>query len=199
MQETKTLDYRNEGVTWKNWLTVLVAGLAIFMSTADMSAVNAVLPTIGASFQVMPALSEWVLLSYSLAIVALLPLAGRIADRSNRKQFYIASLSAFVAASVLCGLATSIWLLIGFRMLQGLSAALIQSVVLAVAASAFPQSHRGRAMGFIGALGPLGAVTGPVPGGFLTTVWSWRVIFFINLPIGLLNLAFGMVVIAAYR
>lgn len=165
------------------WWVILAAGLAVFMASVDLSITNVALPTLGYVFAVPPSALEWVVLAYSLPAVALLLPLGRWVDTSSLRGAFLLAVCGFAGASVLCGLASSLLWLVLCRFLQGGFGALIAALVLPLAASAIRPEQRGRAMGIIGALGPLGAVVGPGLGGLLLASLGWRSIFFVNVPV----------------
>lgn len=173
------------------WWVIVAAGLAVFMASVDLSITNVALPTLGRVFAVPPSALEWVVLAYSLPAVALLLPLGRWVDTVALRGAFLLAVSGFAGASVLCGLAPSLSLLIICRFLQGSFGALIAALVLPLAASAIRTEERGRAMGIIGALGPLGAVVGPGLGGLLLASLGWRSIFFMNVPACLVAVLIG--------
>ena len=175
----------------KRWWVIVAAGLAVFMASVDLSITNVALPTLGHFFAVPPDALEWVVLAYSLPAVALLLPLGRWVDTVALRGAFLLAVCGFAGASALCGLAPSLMWLVICRFLQGGFGALISALVLPLAASAISPEQRGRAMGIIGALGPLGAVVGPGLGGLLLAGLGWRSIFFVNVPVCLLAVLVG--------
>lgn len=173
------------------WWVIVAAGLAVFMASVDLSITNVALPTLGHVFVVPPSELEWVVLAYSLPAVAFLLPLGRWVDMVALRGAFLLAVCGFAGASVLCGLAPSLPWLVICRFLQGGFGALIAALVLPLAASAIRQEQRGRAMGIIGALGPLGAVVGPGLGGLLLACLGWRSIFFVNVPVCLVAVLIG--------
>jgi len=173
------------------WWVIVAAGLAVFMASVDLSITNVALPTLGHFFMVPPSALEWVVLAYSLPAVALLLPLGRWVDTVALRGAFLLAVCGFAGTSVLCGLATSLLWLVICRFLQGSFGALIPALVLPVAASAIRPEQRGRAMGIIGALGPLGAVVGPGLGGLLLASLGWRSIFFVNVPVCVVAVLIG--------
>ena len=173
------------------WWVIVAAGLAVFMASVDLSITNVALPTLGHFFVVPPSALEWVVLAYSLPAVALLLPLGRWVDTVALRGAFLIAVCGFAAASVLCGLAPSLPWLVICRFLQGGFGALISTLVLPLAASAIRPEQRGRAMGIIGALGPLGAVVGPGLGGILLASLGWRSIFFVNVPVCVVAVLIG--------
>ena len=172
---------------WPRWRVFPPIALGVIMATLDASVVNIALPTLQRVLKAPLSTIEWVALAYSLTMTGLLLAAGRLADSSGRRAVYGNGLLLFTAASVLCGLAPSAGALIGLRVFQGLGAALVSANGSALLVQAFPQEERGRALGAFGAMVGVGLAIGPPLGGFVVSLseWSWRWIFFINLPLGL--------------
>ena len=169
------------------WAVLALAGTGGFMTALDASIVNISLPSIARSFGVpLTGMVEWVITAYLVAIGAVLLTAGRVADMIGRKPIFVAGLLVFTAGSMGCGAAPSLpWLLFG-RAFQGLGAALIFAVNIAMVTQAFPPAERGRALGVNAILVALGISVGPTVGGLLTQHLSWRWIFYVNVPVGAL-------------
>jgi EmrB/QacA subfamily drug resistance transporter len=176
------------------WVVLALSGTAAFMTTLDSSIVNIGLPSIAHTFGVPLAGSiEWVLIGYLVVIAAVLLTFGRLADMLGRKPLFLAGLAVFTLGSALCGAAPSLGMLIAARCFQGLGAAAIFSVNIAMITRSFPAAERGRALGINAILVALGVSVGPTVGGILTQALSWRWIFYVNLPIG------ALVFLAAWR
>jgi len=173
------------------WWVIVAAGLAVFMASVDLSITNVALPTLGHVFVVPLSALEWVVLAYSLPAVALLLPLGRWVDTVALRGAFLLAVCGFAGASALCGVAPSLLWLVIYRFLQGGFGALIAALVLPLAASAIRPEQRGRAMGIIGALGPLGAVVGPALGGLLLASLGWRSIFFVNVPVCVVTVLIG--------
>lgn len=163
--------------------------LGVIMATLDMSVVNIALPTLQRTLHASLSTVEWVALAYSLTLTGLLLAAGRLADARGRRTVYGAGLLLFTLASLLCGLAPTAASLIALRVFQGVGAALLSANGSALLVQAFPLAERGRALGAFGAMVGIGLAVGPPLGGVLVAHASWRWIFFVNLPIGLLAYA----------
>jgi EmrB/QacA subfamily drug resistance transporter len=156
------------------------------MATIDISAVNIALPTLSRTFRVPLTSIEWVVLAYVVTITGLLLTFGRLADRIGRRRVYGFGLATFTLASALCAAATSAPMLFATRALQGLGAAMMTANSSALLIANFPPGERGRALGAFGAVVGAGLALGPPLGGILVGAFSWRWIFLINVPLGLL-------------
>ncbi|MCA0050279.1 MFS transporter [Mesorhizobium sp. B283B1A] len=163
--------------------------LATLLSSLGTSIASVGLPslmqTFGASFQAV----QWVVLAYLLAITTLIVSAGRLADMFGRRPLLLGGIALFTAASVLCGLAPTLWLLIAARVVQGLGAALMMALTLAFVAETVSKDRTGSAMGLLGAMSAIGTTLGPSLGGLLIAGLGWRAIFLVNVPLGLLTFA----------
>ena len=171
------------------WAMFSIVAIGIFMATLDSSIVNISLPTIARNFGVpLSGAVEWVIIAYLVATTAILLTAGRLADMIGRKVVWTAGLIIFTASSALCGLAPSLSILIASRTVQGLGAALLTAISPAMLTSAFPPHERGRALGINAINVNLGVTLGPILGGIITASLSWRWIFFVNVPLGIIGL-----------
>lgn len=163
--------------------------LATLLSSLGTSIASVGLPSLmqafGASFQAV----QWVVLAYLLAITTLIVSAGRLADMFGRRPLLLGGIALFTAASVLCGLAPTLWLLIAARAVQGLGAALMMALTLAFVAETVSKERTGSAMGLLGAMSAIGTTLGPSLGGLLIAGLGWRAIFLVNVPLGLLTFA----------
>lgn len=168
-------------------LVVYVVG--VFIQILDSTAVNVALPAMGDDFGVPANEVEWVVLGYLLSLAIGIPAAPWIADRIGSKRAFIAAISGFIAASMLCGLAPSLGWLIAARVVQGLPSGLILPIGAAILYRAFPQNERARAASAVIGVAVVAPSIGPVLGGILVDNLSWRWIFYINLPIGILAVA----------
>ena len=173
----------------QNWLIFLMVAIGIFMATLDGSIVNIALPSIMVDFGVQLATVQWVVMIYLLTVTSLLLSFGRLSDIQGRRIVYSSGLFLFSIGSLFCGLApTAHWLIVS-RFFQGLGAAMTMACTPALIVDTFPEAKRGRALGLMGSVVASGLTTGPVLGGLLIHYFSWRAIFYINIPIGLLTAA----------
>jgi EmrB/QacA subfamily drug resistance transporter len=175
------------------WAVLAVVAIGVFMATLDSSIVNISLPTIASYFGApLNGAVSWVIIAYLVATATILLTAGRLSDMIGRKAVWIAGLILFTGSSALCGLASSLTFLIAARAIQGLGGALLMSVSPAILTSAFPSNERGRALGLNAVIVALGVSVGPTLGGFITAYFSWRWIFYVNVPFGIVGLILTM-------
>src|SRR5580765_3037237 len=170
------------------WLIAVSVMFATFMEVLDTTVVNVSLPHIAGSLSASIDEATWALTSYLVANAIILPMTGWLASMFGRKRLLMLSVVGFTASSFLCGLAPTLGTLIFFRVLQGATGGALQPLSQAVLLEAFPPHQRGQAMGFW-ALGIVVApILGPVLGGWLTDNYSWRWVFYINIPVGIASI-----------
>lgn len=169
------------------WWVMLAVSMGVLLATIDGSIVNVALPRLVTEFDTSFAVIQWVVLAYLLTLAASTLGVGRAGDVLGKKQIYVVGFAVFTVASVLCGLAPSVGLLIAFRVVQAIGAVMILALGTAVLVEAFPTHERGKAMGLIGTAVSIGIVSGPVIGGLLISAFGWRSIFFVNLPVGIVG------------
>src|SRR3954467_31240 len=167
------------------WLIAVSVMFATFMEILDTTVVNVSLPHIAGSLSASIDESTWALTSYLVANAIVLPLTGWLANFFGRKRLLLISITGFTIASFLCGLAPTLSILVVFRVVQGLTGGALQPLSQAVLLEAFPPRDRGKAMGFWGLGIVVAPILGPVVGGWLTDSYSWRWVFYINLPAGM--------------
>jgi len=166
------------------WLIAVVVALAAFMEVLDTSIANVALPYIGGNLGASNDESTWVLTSYLVSNAIVLPISGWLAGALGRKRFFMICVAVFTLSSFLCGLAPSLELLLFFRVLQGAGGGGLQPMAQAILADTFPPEERGLAFAVYGITAVMAPTIGPTLGGWLTFNYSWRWIFFINLPVG---------------
>lgn len=170
------------------WIVAVSVMFGTFMEVLDTTVVNVSLPHIAGSLSATIDEATWALTSYLVANAIVLPMTGWLASVFGRKRLLMTSVVGFTVSSFLCGLAPTLWSLVLFRIVQGATGGALQPLSQAVLLEAFPAQDRGKAMGFWG----LGIVTapilGPVLGGWLTDAFSWRWVFYINIPIGIASI-----------
>lgn len=170
------------------WLTAIAVMSATFMVVLDTTVVNVSLPHIAGSLSSTIEETTWSLTSYLAANAIILPLTGWLATVIGRKRLLMLSVAGFSAASFLCGIAPNLPVLIAFRIVQGMTGGVMQPISQAVLLEAFDPADRGKAMGFWGLGIVVAPIIGPVLGGWLTDNYSWRWVFYINVPVGVLSL-----------
>jgi MFS transporter, DHA2 family, multidrug resistance protein len=170
------------------WIVAIAVMFATFMEVLDTTVVNVSLPHIAGNLSATIDESTWVLTSYLVANAIVLPLTGWLARFFGRKRLLMVSVSGFTIASLLCGLAPNLPMLVLFRLVQGATGGAMQPLSQAVMLEAFPPEQRGKAMGFWGLGIVVAPILGPVLGGWLTDTYSWRWVFYINLPVGITSL-----------
>ncbi len=169
------------------WLVAVSVMFGTFMEVLDTTVVNVSLPHIAGSLSSTIDEATWALTSYLVANAIILPLTGWLAAYFGRKRLLIFAVSGFTISSLLCGLAPNLAVLIIFRLVQGATGGVLQPISQAVMLEAFPPEDRGKAMGFWGLGIVVAPMLGPVIGGWLTDNYSWRWVFYINLPVGILS------------
>src|SRR5499427_1902260 len=171
------------------WVIAATAMLATFMEVLDTSVANVALPNIAGNLSSSVDETTWVLTAYLVANAIVLPLSGWFSTLLGRKRFYMACVGIFTVSSLLCGVAPSLGLLIFFRVLQGLGGGALQPISQVILVESFPEEKQGAAMAFYGMGVVVAPVIGPMLGGWITDNYSWRWIFLINIPIGILSIA----------
>ena len=179
----------------RRWLTLAVVGAAFFMTILDVA-----IPSIQIKLNTTPATVQWVLIAYSITFGGFLLLGGRMADLLGRRLIFLVGLTLFTVASLVCGLAGSIAILIAARAVQGVGAAIISPAALSIVSTTFEEgADRNKALGIWGALGGSGAAAGVLFGGLITKYLGWEWIFFVNVPVGALVFALTPVFVPESR
>ena len=165
-----------------------LAGLSLSMllSSLGTSIANVGLPTLAQAFNASFQDVQWVVLAYLLAITTLIVSVGRLGDIIGRRRLLLAGIVLFTVASLLCGAAPTLWLLIAARAAQGLGAAIMMALTMAFVGETVPKARTGSAMGLLGTMSAIGTALGPSLGGVLIAALGWRAIFLVNVPLGLL-------------
>jgi EmrB/QacA subfamily drug resistance transporter len=162
--------------------------LSMLMPSLATSIANAGLPTLALSFDASFQAVQWIVLAYLLAITTLIVSVGKLGDIIGRRRLLLAGIGLFTVASLLCGVAPTLWLLIAARTAQGLGAAIMMALTIALVSETVPKTKTGSAMGLLGTMSAIGTTLGPSLGGVLIAGLGWRVIFLVNVPLGILNL-----------
>ncbi|HEY3854478.1 MAG TPA: DHA2 family efflux MFS transporter permease subunit [Verrucomicrobiae bacterium] len=171
----------------KRLLPWLVA-VAFFMEALDTTVLNTAVPAIAKALDVAPLSMKSVLSSYTLSLAVFIPISGWMADRFGTRHVFSSAIGIFTLGSFLCGISSNIHVLVACRVLQGCGGAMMVPVGRLTMVRAIPKSELVRAMSFVSIPGLIGPMLGPVVGGFIVAYFHWRLIFFVNLPIGLLGL-----------
>jgi len=169
------------------WLVAVVVALAAFMEVLDTSIANVALPYMAGNLGASNDQSTWVLTSYLVSNAIILPISGWLAGAWGRKRFFMGCLGIFTVSSLLCGIAPSLGFLLIFRVLQGGGGGGLQPMAQAILADSFPPQQRGLAFALYGITAIMAPTIGPTLGGWITFNYSWRWIFFINLPVGVVT------------
>src|SRR5512138_1477712 len=169
------------------WIIAATVMLATFMEVLDTSVANVALPHIAGNLSASVDESTWVLTAYLVANAIVLPLSGWFSTLFGRTRFYMACVAIFTISSLLCGIAPSLGWLVAFRIMQGLGGGALQPISQAILVESFPREKQGVATAFYGMGVVVAPVIGPTLGGWITDNYSWRWIFLINIPIGVLS------------
>ena len=161
--------------------------LSMLLSSLGTSIANVGLPTFAQAFNASFQEVQWIVLAYLLAITTLIVSVGRLGDITGRRRLLLVGIILFTVASVLCGVAPTLWLLIAARAAQGLGAAIMMALTMAFVAETVPKGMTGRAMGLLGTMSAIGTALGPSLGGMLIAGAGWRAIFLVNVPLGILT------------
>lgn len=181
------------------WYVLAASALGSFAASVMFTSVNVAIPTLVEAFDTKFAVVQWVLLAYLLATSALLPILGRLADMVGKRTIFLGGFALYIVGSLLSGLAGTVALLIAFRTLQGVGAAVLTAIGLAIVTDVFPSNERGRAIGINGAVLSTGIVIGPTLGGLLIDVASWRWVFWSGVPVGMLGMLLSYRFVPKYR
>jgi len=182
-----TLDQDIWRPRYNPWLIAVVVALAAFMEVLDTSIANVALPYMAGNLGASNDQSTWVLTSYLVSNAIILPMTGWLAGAVGRKRFFMSCLAIFTVSSLLCGFAPTLSFLLLFRVLQGAGGGGLQPMAQAILADTFPPEKRGLAFALYGITAIMAPTIGPTLGGWITFNYSWRWIFFINIPVGVLT------------
>ena len=182
----------------KRLLPWLVA-VAFFMESLDTTILNTAVPAIAEALKVAPLSMKAVLSSYTLSLAVFIPISGWVADRFGTRRVFAAAIGLFTLGSFLCGISTNIHVLVAFRILQGCGGAMMVPVGRLTIVRTFARSELIRAMSFVAIPGLVGPMLGPIAGGLIVGYLHWRVIFFVNIPIGIIGLLMVYLHLPDYR
>jgi len=176
-----------------------LVAVAFFMQALDTTILNTAVPAIARSMGVMPLSVKAVLASYTLSLAVFIPISGWMADRYGTRRVFAGAIALFTVGSVLCGLATSLEMLVACRVVQGMGGAMMMPVGRMTLARAFGKADLVRVMSFVAIPSLIGPMIGPVAGGLIVTYLDWRGVFYVNVPVGLLGLYFVRRYLPDYR
>ncbi len=162
--------------------------LSMLMPALDTSIANVALPAMAQAFTASFQAVQWIVLTYLLVITTLIVSAGRLGDLVGRRRLMLHGISLFIIGSALCGMAPALWFLLAARIVQGLGAATMMALTIALVGETIPKNRTGAAMGLLGTMSAIGTTLGPSLGGLLIWALGWRWIFLVNIPLGLFNL-----------
>jgi MFS family permease len=185
-----------------NRTLVITLALSMLLASLGTSIANIALPSLAAAFSAPFHQVQWVVIAYLAALTASVVLVGRLGDRHGLRRVHMAGLALFAVASILCGLAPNLWFLVGARTLQGIAAAVLTTLPMALMRASASEARIGRAMGLLGTMSALGTALGPtlgglLLGGLLLGTSGWRGIFLILVPMALLALLLAIVSLPA--
>ncbi|WP_202318391.1 DHA2 family efflux MFS transporter permease subunit [Archaeoglobus neptunius] len=172
----------------KSWIAFLPVSAGLFMVLLDVSVLNVALPRIAEDFRATMSDLQWIMNAYTLTMVVLLVITGRIGDMVRRDRFFIFGMAIFTLGSFLCAQSWNTQSIIAFRALQAVGGTILSGNTLAIAAELFPPGKRGEVMGLNAILIASSFTLGPIIGGWLTTNFSWHWVFYINVPIGIISI-----------
>ena len=170
------------------WWALASLSLSMLLASLGTSIANVGLPTLAKAFNASFQEVQWVVLAYLLAITTMIVSVGRLGDITGRRRLLLAGIFLFTMASVLCGVAPTLWLLIAARAAQGLGAAIMMALTMAFVGETVPKEKTGSAMGLLGTMSAIGTALGPSLGGVLIAGLGWQAMFLINVPLGILTL-----------
>src|SRR5579862_1258457 len=184
---------------WSRRLLPWLIAVAFFMESLDTTILNTAVPTIAAALHVAPLAMKSVLASYTLSLAVFIPISGWMADRYGTRRVFSSAIGIFALGSLLCGLSTNIHELVACRILQGCGGAMMVPVGRLTMVRTFAKSELIRAMSFVAIPGLIGPMLGPIAGGLIVGYLHWRVIFFVNVPIGIIGLCLIYLRLPDYR
>jgi EmrB/QacA subfamily drug resistance transporter len=169
----------------RRWLIFAIVSLALLMASVDQTIVATALPTLQRDLHGTVNWASWTITIYALGQILVMPLAGRLGDQFGRKRIFVGAAVLFTVASLCCGLANDIYVLVALRAVQAIGGGAFMPSATGIVAEQFGRD-RDRALGLFASVFPIGGILGPVLGGVVLTYWSWRGIFLVNVPIGIL-------------
>ena len=199
MEKTETMAVEKTRGLERKWKVLITLMIGVFMIILDSTIVNIAFPTLRSAFGASLNDSQWVISIYVMALGITTPVAGFLGDRFDIKRIYLLGLALFTLGSLLCGIAPSLPLLIAARALQGIGGGIAQPLGAAQLYRAFPPKEQGTAFGIFGLSLVAAPALGPVLGGWLVGLNLWRLIFFVNVPIGIIGVSLGTRFLVDYK
>ncbi len=190
--QNPSIPVSNQRPSGNKWLVLITVVFGFFMVLLDTTVINVAFQALRQEFGGSINESQWIISVYVMAMGIVMPLAGFLADRFGSKKVYLAGLGLFAFGSLLCGLSTSLYMLVVFRVIQGIGGGIAMPLGVSLLLQAFPVEEQGTALGYYGIAALVAPALGPILGGWLVNMNLWRVIFFINPPIGLIGVVLGM-------
>ena len=191
MKETKGIPYK--------WLVLLTVSIGTYTSTLDTSIVNITLPRLTKVFEIEPSVVLWVPIAFLLVSTGLMLTMGKLGDIFGRKRVHVLGFALFIAGLIFCSLSQNIVQLILARAVQGIGAAMMMALGVAIITAVFPDRERGKALGIWGSVVSAGLLTGPVLGGLLIDLLDWRAVFYVRIPIGIIGLVMARIFLREQR
>lgn len=173
-------------------LIPIVVACSFFMEQLDSTIITTAIPAMAKSLDVEPVRLSLAITSYILSLAVFIPISGWFADRYGSRRVFCTAIIVFTTGSALSGFATSLWMLVITRVLQGMGGAMLSPVGRLILLRSFPKSDLARAMAYVAIPALIGPTVGPVLGGFITTYFNWRWIFYVNIPVGLIGIALAL-------
>ncbi len=198
MQASAQTNHTLGGLPYK-WIVAIVIIFGIFMSVLDATIVNIAIPRLQTAFGAPINSVQWVATGYTLAQGVATPLTPFFSERLGLKRFYLVALAMFTIGSALCGLAWNLPVLIFFRILQGAGGAPLLPMSITLLYREFPPQERGTALGILGIPILLAPALGPTVGGYIVTSVGWPLIFYLNVPIGIVGIIMGYILLHEFR
>jgi EmrB/QacA subfamily drug resistance transporter len=192
LMQNPSMPVSNQRPSGSKWLVLITVIFGFFMVLLDTTVINVAFQALRQEFGGSINESQWIISVYVMAMGIIMPLAGFLADRFGSKKVYLAGLGLFAIGSLLCGLSSSLYMLVVFRVIQGIGGGIAMPLGVSLLLQAFPIEEQGTALGYYGIAALVAPALGPILGGWLVNLNLWRVIFFINPPIGLLGVLLGM-------
>ncbi|MDR3572424.1 MAG: DHA2 family efflux MFS transporter permease subunit [Anaerolineaceae bacterium] len=190
--QNSSMPAANRRPSGNKWLVLITVVFGFFMILLDTTVINVAFQALRQEFGGSINESQWIISVYVMAMGIIMPLAGFLADRFGSKLVYLAGLGLFAVGSLLCGLSTSLYMLVAFRVIQGIGGGIAMPLGVSLLLQAFPKEEQGTALGYYGIAALVAPALGPILGGWLVNLNLWRVIFFINPPIGLIGVLLGL-------